>query len=124
VVKQRHRTTTRTTATDQQAPTQQTTKVNHGQGITEKQVPIKSRNKNQKFPNKAKLQKNQKITNRIFFFPPLSTSLSTSFHLFPPLSTYVSGVFRFSQTDHLNACVAGFPHGVLARSVIEGQATP
>jgi len=85
-VKQRHRTTTttttKTTATNQQAPTQQTTKVNHGQGITEKQVPIKTTHKNQKFPKKEKLQKNQKITNRIFFFPPLPP-LSTSFHLFP-----------------------------------------
>jgi hypothetical protein len=121
VVKQRHRTTTRTTATDQQAPTQQTTKVNHGQGITEKQVPIKTRTQKSKVPKQSETSKKSKNNKQNFF---LSTSFHLSFHLFPPLSTYVSGVFRFSQTDHLNACVAGFPHGVLARSVIEGQATP
>jgi hypothetical protein len=80
VVKQRHRTTTRTTATDQQAPTQQTTKVNHGQGITEKQVPIKTRTQKSKVPKQSETSKKSKNNKQNFF-------LSTSFHLFPPLST-------------------------------------
>jgi hypothetical protein len=62
VVKQRHRTTTRTTATDQQAPTQQTTKVNHGQGITEKQVPIKTHT--QKKIKSSKKKRNFKKTKK------------------------------------------------------------